>query len=87
MESISSTVSTRELRAQLSDVIGRTSYGHQRVGITRNGKLSAVVIGVEDFELLEQLEMAQDVAAYRDAKSEDDGTRISLAELRSDIGA
>ena len=87
MESISSNVSTRELRSQLSDVIGRTAYGHERVGITRNGKLFAVVIGVEDFELLEQLEMAQDVAAYRDAKSADDGTRIGLADLRREIGA
>lgn len=87
MESISSNVSTRELRSQLSDVIGRTAYGRERVGITRNGKLSAVVIGVEDFELLEQLETAQDVAAYRDAKAEDDGTRISLADLRREIGA
>ncbi len=87
MDSLSAKVSTRELRSQLSDVIGRTAYGHERVGITRSGKLSAVVIGVEDFELLEQLEMAQDVAAYREAKSQDDGERISLADLRREIGA
>jgi prevent-host-death family protein len=86
MESISSSISTRELRSRLSDVIGRTTYGHERVGITRNGKLSAVVVGVDDFELFEQLEMARDVAAYREAKSQDDGTRISLAELRGEIG-
>lgn len=87
MDTLSSNVSTRELRSQLSEVIGRTAYGHERVGITRNGKLSAVVIGVEDFELLERLEMEQDVAAYREAKAADDGTRIGLADLRSEVGA
>lgn len=85
METVTANVTTRELRAQLSDVIGRTMYRHERVGITRNGKLSAVVISVDDLELLEQLEMAQDVAAYREAKAEDDGTRVSLAELRDQL--
>ena len=46
-----------------------------------------MVIGVDDVELLEQLEMAQDVAAYCDGKPADDGTRIGLADLRREIGA
>ncbi len=29
--------------------------------------------------------MAQDVAAYREAKAEDDGARLSLAEMRSEL--
>jgi len=29
--------------------------------------------------------MAQDVAAHREAKSEDDGERVSLDELRRDL--
>jgi prevent-host-death family protein len=82
METISHEVSTRELRAQLSDVLGRAMYAHERIGVTRNGKLAAVVVGVEDLELLEALEMSQDVAAYRKAKAADDGTRVSLDELR-----
>ena len=55
--------------------------------MTRNGKLNAVVIGVEDLELLEQLEDARDVAAYRAAKAEDNGERISLSDLRDELGA
>ena len=80
-----SKVSTRELRSQLSDVLGRTMYAGERIGVTRNGKLAAVMISVADFEVLEDLEMAQDVAAYREAKSEDDGERVSLDELRRDL--
>ena len=36
-------------------------------------------------EALEAFEMAQDVAAYRQAKAEDDGTRVTLDELRADL--
>lgn len=79
------TVSTRELRSQLSDVLGRAMYAGDRIGVTRNGKLAAVVIGVADLEALEALEMAQDVAAYREAKAADDGSRVTLAELRGEL--
>jgi prevent-host-death family protein len=82
MDTVTSRVSTRELRGQLADVIGRTMYGHERIGITRNGKLAAVVIGLEDLEAFEELEMAQDVAAYRRAKAVDNGQRVSLADVR-----
>jgi len=85
MGTMHSKVSTRELRSQLSDVLGRTMYAGERIGVTRNGKLAAVMISVADFEVLEDLEMAQDVAAYREATSEDDGERVSLDELRRDL--
>ena len=82
---VTDTVSTRELRSQLSDVLGRAMYAGDRIGVTRNGKLAAVVIGVADLEALEALEMAQDVAAYREAKAADDGSRVTLAELRGEL--
>ncbi|WP_109772410.1 type II toxin-antitoxin system Phd/YefM family antitoxin [Quadrisphaera granulorum] len=87
MDTLSSAVSIRELRAQLADVLGRAGYGGQRIGITRNGKLAAVVISVEDLEALEAFELAQDTAAYRTAKANDDGTRVSLEQLRAEIDA
>lgn len=82
METVTTEVSTRELRSQLSDVLGRAMYAGERIGVTRNGKLAAVVIGVADLEELEAFEMAQDVALYREAKAADDGGRVSLDELR-----
>ena len=85
VETITREVSTRELRSQLSDVLGRVMYAGERIGVTRNGKLAAVVVGVEDLEALEAYEMDQDIAAYRRSKEEDDGTRISLAELRAEL--
>lgn len=85
MDTVTGEVTTRELRSQLSDVLGRTMYANERIGVTRNGKLAAVVISVADLEALEEFEMAQDVAAYREATARDDGRRISLDEVRRDL--
>jgi len=87
MDTVTSEVSTRELRSQLSDVLGRTMYAGERIGVTRNGKLAAVMVSVADLEALEEFEMAQDVAAYREAKASDDGTRVTLDELRTDLAS
>uniref|UniRef100_A0A942T1G3 Antitoxin n=1 Tax=Neobacillus citreus TaxID=2833578 RepID=A0A942T1G3_9BACI len=84
MNSISASLSTREFRADLAAVMGRATFGHERIAVTRNGKVAGVVIGLEDLELLEQLEDAADLAAYRSAKDADDGVRVSLAELRGE---
>lgn len=85
MDTVTSEVTTRELRGQLADVLGRTMYAGERIGVTRNGKLAAVLVSVEDLEALEAFEEAQDVAAYRAAKAKDDGERVSLDELRRDL--
>ncbi|SFS11583.1 prevent-host-death family protein [Agrococcus baldri] len=85
MSDVTSQVSTRELREQLSDVLSRAMYAGERIGVTRNGKLSAVVISVADLEALEAFEMESDVAAYREAIAEDDGQRVSLEALRREL--
>lgn len=87
METVTSEISTRELRSHLSDVLGRAMYAGERIGVTRNGRLAAVVVGVADLEALEEFEMVQDVAAYREAVAADDGRRVSLDELRHDMGS
>lgn len=87
MDTLSGEITTRELRSQLSDVLGRAMYAGERIGVTRNGKLAAVVVSVEDLEALEAFEMAQDVAAYRDVKSVDDGARVSLDALRVELAS
>ncbi len=86
MSTMSRSVSTRELREGLSDVLGRAMYGGERIGVTRNGKLAAVVVSVSDLRALEEYEMSQDLAAYRDGKAEDDGRRVTLDELRREVG-
>jgi len=85
VDTLSKSVSTRALREELADVVGRVSFGHERVGVTKNGKLAAVLIGVEDLELLEALENARDLAEYRGAKAADDGRRVSVDELVTEL--
>ncbi len=85
MDTVSNQVTTRELREGLSDVLGRAMYGGERIGVTRNGKLAAVVVSVADLEALEDFEMRQEVEAYRVARAADDGERIGTAELRRDL--
>ncbi|MFC4755412.1 type II toxin-antitoxin system prevent-host-death family antitoxin [Dietzia aurantiaca] len=87
MDIVTTEISTRELRNQLSDVLGRAMYAGERIGVTRNGKLAAVVVSVADVQALEEFEMAQDAAAYREAKAADDGTRVTLEELRADLAS
>lgn len=85
METISSEVTTRALRADLSSVLGRAGFGHERVAITRHGKVAAVMISVEDLETLEAFELQRDVEELRAAKAADDGGRVSLAELVNEL--
>lgn len=85
MNSISRSITSRDLRDGLSDVVGRVGYGRERIGVTRHGKLAAVVISVEDLELLENLEAARDLAEFRAAKADDDGSRVSLDELTAEL--
>ena len=85
MDTITLQVSTRQLREQLSDVLGRVIFAQERIGVTRNGKLAAVVISVEDVRALEAFELQKDIASYRAAKLADDGTRISLEELLNEL--
>lgn len=86
MKTIRRRISSREFRAELSDVVGRVAYGGERVALTRNGKVAAVLISKEDLETLERLEMAADVTDYHVARASDDGVRVPLEELDADLG-
>ena len=53
--------------------------------MTKNGRLAAIVIGVDDLLALEELEDARDLAAFREAVRNDDGQRVSLDDLRAEL--
>ena len=53
--------------------------------MTKNGRLTAIVIGVDDLLALEELEDARDLTAFREAVRNDDGQRVSLADLRAEL--
>ena len=86
MVALARLVTTRELRAGLADTLGAVTYGRDRIGITRNGKLAAVLIDPVDYATFEALENADDIRAFDAAKAEDDGVRISATELFAELG-
>lgn len=86
MTTLDRELTASQLRDELTTVVSSVAFGHERVGITRHGKLVAVVVSVDDLDRLEQLEDAADVRAYEEAKANDDGTRVSADELFAELG-
>ena len=51
---MSSTLPLAEVKAHLSELVGRVSTQHDRVTVTVHGRPSAVLVAVEDLEALEE---------------------------------
>lgn len=76
-----------EARATFADVLNRVTYAHDRIALTRRGRVVGAIISGEDLELLEQLEDARDAVELRRAIAQDDGQRITAAELLAELNA
>lgn len=79
-----STVNVTEARSRLPEVIedART----EAVFLERRGKLQAVLVSPERYELmLAALEDAEDVAAF-DESMADEGDNIPWAQVKADLG-
>jgi prevent-host-death family protein len=63
-------VSVSGMRDELAELLNRVAYNHERVRIDRHGKTVAVLVPVEDAELLDQLEDRLDLEAARAALKE-----------------
>lgn len=60
-------VSAREARANFADLIGRVSYGNERIIIRRRNKPVVAVISVEDLAFLEEIEDQLDLIEAKKA--------------------
>jgi len=60
--SVSPSVTTNELRDNLSQVVNRAAYGCAPVFITRRGRKIAAIISIEDLEFLEKMRQRRDEA-------------------------
>lgn len=61
------TVTTRELREKLSEIIGRCAYGGDRFVVKRHGKPLAAIVPIEDMYVAQYVEDKLDAADYRRA--------------------
>ncbi len=56
-----------EVKAHLSELVGRVSSQHERLTVTVHGRPSAVLLAVEDLESLEEtIAVLSDAAALRE---------------------
>ncbi len=63
---MSTSLSLAEVKAHLSELIGRVSTQHERITVTVHGKASAVLLAPEDLESLEEtVEILSDAETMR----------------------
>lgn len=55
------TATISDMRKNLSETLNTVQYNHERVIVQRQGKDVAVIISIEDYKLLEELEDKQDI--------------------------
>ncbi|MGI8626890.1 MAG: type II toxin-antitoxin system Phd/YefM family antitoxin [Geodermatophilaceae bacterium] len=67
-----STESLRAVRDHLSEVVDRVEHQHERVILTRNGHVAAVLISPDDLAQLEEtLDVLSDTVALADIREGD----------------
>lgn len=80
-------ISTIEAKEEFTELINRVSHSKERIIFTRRGKEVAVLIPLEDFQLLQASQSKSDLdeamAALKEARS--DGT-TTLTALQAEVG-
>ena len=80
-----SNLSISEARNRLGDLVSEASFKGERTAIYRHGKPAAVLVPVEDAQLLADLEDHIDLAAARKAMKEA-GPNIPWEKVKKDLG-
>lgn len=77
-------VSLVEARKSLTHIVNQVEFQNKQISITRHGKPAAVVISVEDAEMLAKVEDMIDIREAEIAMKEEGS--ISSADLRKKLG-
>jgi antitoxin Phd len=75
-----------EARQEFADTLNRVAYGKERVILHRRGKPIAVLVPIEDYELLEQLEDDVDVADARRILADPEESPEPWEKVKADLG-
>jgi prevent-host-death family protein len=73
-----------ELRQQIADALNTVAYAGERIAIKRHGKRIAVLVPVDDLELLEAMEDRVDLALAKKALKEKG--RIPWERAKKELG-
>ena len=77
-------IAAKKLRDGMSDALNRVAYTGERIVIERRGKGAAVLVSMEDAELLEGLEDRIDLEQARKALKS--GKPIALEAVKKELG-
>jgi prevent-host-death family protein len=85
------TISVRELRPKLADVLKSVHDRFDRYIITKRGQPEAVIMSIEDYEsILETLEIQSDKSLMRKIKKAEqelkEGKGVPLEKVREELG-
>ncbi len=84
---VRSSVRVSEAREELSELVNRVAYGHERIVLVRHGKEVAALVPASDAALLDALEDELDLAAVREALADPANARpVPLQEVRARLG-
>ena len=78
-------ISTSDLRKGTADALNRVAYGGDRIALQRRGKDVAVIVSLEDYELLKTIEDKVDLAMIRKIKDEP-GEDVLWDDLKKELG-
>jgi len=79
-------IGVSDARENLSEVVDRARYTHERVVLTKRGKEVGAIISIDDLKLLEMLEDQLDIKTAREALLESHGERVPYDEIRKKLG-
>ena len=81
------TVTTVQVRENLSEILNRAAYGQERIIVTRHGKALVAVVPIEDLEELERLEDEIDrEEILRSLESIQEEGTVSWEQVRAEAG-
>jgi prevent-host-death family protein len=78
-------LSTSELRKDTADALNRVVYRGDRIALQRRGKDVAVIVSVEDYELLQAIEDRADMETIKKIKAEQ-GEDVLWDDLKRELG-
>ena len=78
-------MATSDLRKDTADTLNKVAYGGERIALQRRGKDVAVIVSVEDYELLKSIEDRADLETIRKIKDEP-GEDVPWDDLKRELG-
>lgn len=83
MERNLTNVSVAKAKAHLSELIAKSSFGHERFVITRRNKPVAAIVSLEDLQIIEQHEERQGLISVAGKWSDFEEVSSSLEDIHS----